>query len=377
MAHRGPPRLYAAALRGRRHAAYASCASLVGPIATGPSLWAPRRGEVPPSRFPGAAAGLAAAATATLAAAQALRQPGASHVARCDGAPSPAAASIPGIVEAIPPNICLEKSTIRLYQFESCPFCRKVRGCLDYHRLPYQIIEVHPLSKAETKVIASDYKKVPILRIDGDDGSQVQLRDSKTIVHAILAERNPGVPSVCGYPEATPMTTGMWAASTAPEGESIEAAWLRWTDKVLVQCIVLNVYRNMTESAETFRYLLTHSSFPWFAQRSAAASGTVVMWGVAKVRKRKFKVEDERLALYEALEHFAAAVDRGGCQFLGGSKPGAVDFNVYGILRSAESCQTERDMLDNCKKILPWYNAMSELVGPSCAVNAGDVKRGS
>lgn len=282
----------------------------------------------------------------------------------------------PRVVDDIPKEVSLECSAVRLYQYESCPFCRKVRCCLDYMRIPYEIVEVQPLSKVETKVIAPDYKKVPILHVDaGGEGGQFQLRDSKTIVRALLGKSNLGVSAKVPPPRATPSTRGMWR-----EGEQtgdVEEQWVRWTDQFLVQCIVLNVYRTLEESAETFRYLLTHSNFSWWARRSAALSGTVVMWGVAKSRKRKFGVADERAALYEAVDSFAEAVQSGGGRFMGGDRPGAVDFNVFGILRSAESCQTERDVLQHCRAVLPWYASMVEVVGPSCAVNAGSVQRGS
>eukprot|EP00933_Yihiella_yeosuensis_P019986 TRINITY_DN1610_c2_g2_i3.p1 TRINITY_DN1610_c2_g2~~TRINITY_DN1610_c2_g2_i3.p1 ORF type:complete len:376 (-),score=76.89 TRINITY_DN1610_c2_g2_i3:87-1154(-) len=277
--------------------------------------------------------------------------------AHCEASPA-VSSSIPKIVETFPEDVCLKKSVVRLYQFESCPFCRKVRGCLDYERIPYEIIEVHPLSKAETKRIASDYKKVPIVEVESDDGRSFQMRDSKTIVNALLGRSNPGVAAKVPSPAATASTGKMWTAEDASVAGSVEEQWIRWTDKVLVQCIVLNVYRNMKESAETFQYLLTHSEFPWFAQRSAAFSGTVVMYAVAKMRKRKFEVPDERVALYEACDAFASAVKTGGKSFLGGDRPGAVDFNVYGILRSTEACQTERDLAADCPSLTPWYDVM-------------------
>lgn len=37
---------------------------------------------------------------------------------------------------------------------------------LDYHDVPYKVVEVNPLSKKEIKW--SDYKKVPILVVDGE-----------------------------------------------------------------------------------------------------------------------------------------------------------------------------------------------------------------
>ncbi|KAI7749583.1 hypothetical protein M8C21_021885, partial [Ambrosia artemisiifolia] len=55
---------------------------------------------------------------------------------------------------------------IVLYQYESCPFCNKVKAFLDYYDVPYKVVEVNPLSKKEIKW--SDYKKVPILVVDGE-----------------------------------------------------------------------------------------------------------------------------------------------------------------------------------------------------------------
>jgi len=303
-----------------------------------------------------------------------------SRLALCEADPA-AAPGRPTLVEAIPADVKLASSTVRLYQYESCPFCRKVRSCLDYHKVPYEIVEVHPLNKNETKEVAPDYKKVPILRIDTADGRQFQLRDSKTIVAALLktfrgASSDAEDKRVVPAPSQCPSTAKMWPGDIGLDGVSPQAQWIQWTDAVLVKCVVLNVYRTMSESAETFRYLLTHPEFSWYAQRSAAFVGTVMMWGVAKVRRRQSGVEDERGALYEALECFAAAVRSGGAPFLGGSRPGAADFNVYGVLRSTESFQTERDWLENCQGILPWYRAMESAVGPSSATNFGCVKRG-
>lgn len=76
-----------------------------------------------------------------------------------------------------------------LYQYEACPFCNKVKGnvldpihfhlllvflriylpsvaFLDFNKIPYKIVEVNPLFKKEIKW--SDYKKVPILTVDGE-----------------------------------------------------------------------------------------------------------------------------------------------------------------------------------------------------------------
>lgn len=41
-----------------------------------------------------------------------------------------------------------------------------IAAFLDYYDIPYKIVEVNPLSKKEIKW--SDYKKVPILMVDGE-----------------------------------------------------------------------------------------------------------------------------------------------------------------------------------------------------------------
>ena len=37
---------------------------------------------------------------------------------------------------------------------------------LDFYDIPYKVVEVNPINKKEIKW--SDYKKVPILKVDGD-----------------------------------------------------------------------------------------------------------------------------------------------------------------------------------------------------------------
>lgn len=53
---------------------------------------------------------------------------------------------------------------LTLYQYKTCPFCSKVRAFLDYHGLPYEIVEVNPIMRKEIKF--SSYRKVPILLAD-------------------------------------------------------------------------------------------------------------------------------------------------------------------------------------------------------------------
>ncbi|RVW42480.1 Prostaglandin E synthase 2 [Vitis vinifera] len=66
-----------------------------------------------------------------------------------------------------------------LYQYEACPFCNKVKAFLDYYDIGYKVVEVNPINKKEIKW--SEYKKVPILTVDGE-----QMVDSSGCVWFLL-----------------------------------------------------------------------------------------------------------------------------------------------------------------------------------------------
>merc|ERR1719163_2683737 len=125
-----------------------------------------------------------------------------------------------------------------------------------------------------------------------------------------------------GAPAATPQTTAMWPgpapkeepgkpAPKQPAGaDGVEELWVQWSDKVLVQLVVCNVYRTLGEARETMDYLLTNPEMRKNTLEMFLAywSGAMVMRILASVRQRKYKVENEREAFYEALERFAAEV---------------------------------------------------------------------
>lgn len=72
---------------------------------------------------------------------------------------------VPGLRSPSPfatPQLSLSgRLQLTLYQYKTCPFCSKVRAFLDFHALPYEVVEVNPVRRAEIKF--SSYRKVPIL----------------------------------------------------------------------------------------------------------------------------------------------------------------------------------------------------------------------
>lgn len=67
-----------------------------------------------------------------------------------------------------------------LFQYQTCPFCCKVRAFLDYSGLTYSVVEVDSVLRQSIKW--SPYKKVPSLLARRKDGTYVQLTESSTII---------------------------------------------------------------------------------------------------------------------------------------------------------------------------------------------------
>lgn len=52
---------------------------------------------------------------------------------------------------------------VTLYQYQTCPFCCKVRAFLDFYGFSYDVIEVNSVTRSQTKW--TNYRKVPFLVI--------------------------------------------------------------------------------------------------------------------------------------------------------------------------------------------------------------------
>lgn len=70
-----------------------------------------------------------------------------------------------------------------LFQYQTCPFCCKVRAFLDSSGFTYSIVEVDAVLRQSIKW--SPYKKVPMLLARTKNGKYVQLNDSSMIISAL------------------------------------------------------------------------------------------------------------------------------------------------------------------------------------------------
>lgn len=90
--------------------------------------------------------------------------------------------SVPIMRKIINPN---DKTglDIILFQFQTCPFCCKVRSFLDFSGLSYSVVEVDAVLRQSIKW--SQSKKVPTMLVRTSDGKYVQMNDSSMIISAL------------------------------------------------------------------------------------------------------------------------------------------------------------------------------------------------
>uniref|UniRef100_A0A2N9I146 Prostaglandin E synthase 2 n=1 Tax=Fagus sylvatica TaxID=28930 RepID=A0A2N9I146_FAGSY len=239
-----------------------------------------------------------------------------------------------------PPSELVPKEVV-LYQYEACPFCNKVKAFLDYYDIPYKVVEVNPLSKKEIKW--SDYKKVPILMVDGE-----QLTDSSVIIdklgHKIFPDKK--VDSNSDNDEEK-----KWRGMSSPQ----------------LPLFFMNICNDpiFTFLGAPAQVLHHNSNFSFTEKITVKYAGAAAMYFVSKKLKKKYNITDERAALYEAAETWVDGLN--GRDFLGGSKPNLADLAVYGVLRPIRYLSSGRDMVEHTR-IGYWYARMESAVGESSRI---------
>ncbi|XP_032021130.1 prostaglandin E synthase 2 isoform X1 [Hylobates moloch] len=262
---------------------------------------------------------------------------------------------------------------LTLYQYKTCPFCSKVRAFLDFHALPYQVVEVNPVRRAEIKF--SSYRKVPILVAQEGESSQ-QLNDSSVIISALktyLVSGQPLEEIITYYPamkavndqgkEVTEFGNKYWLMLSEKEAQQVyggkearteEMKWRQWADDWLVHLISPNVYRTPTEALASFDYIVREGKFGAVEGAVAKYMGAAAMYLISKRLKSRHRLQDNvREDLYEAADKWVAAVGKDR-PFMGGQKPNLADLAVYGVLRVMEGLDAFDDLMQHTH-IQPWY----------------------
>ncbi|GAB4820004.1 hypothetical protein N2152v2_007050 [Parachlorella kessleri] len=284
---------------------------------------------------------------------------------------------------------------IIMYQYEACPFCHKVKAFLDYHKIPYRCVEVNPLTKKE--ISFTQYRKVPVVLLDGE-----QINDSSVIISRLSAELEQQQQQQQRQ-EAAASSSGGWlsalfgsssssgsgsnsarqdGAEGAAKKREEEERWRRWVDDWFVksnmlpsssnrggrvskplQVITVNIYRNATESFQTFDYITKNGNFSWWEREAARIVGATMMWGLSGKLKKKYNVEGNvRDNLYKSANEWVEAL--GDRRFLGGQQPNNADLSMFGVIRAVTGTPTFHDLMHNTR-IGAWYEHMMGAVGES------------
>ncbi|KAK7094601.1 hypothetical protein V1264_006135 [Littorina saxatilis] len=273
---------------------------------------------------------------------------------------------------------------LTLFQFQTCPFCCKVRAMLDYYGFSYDLVEVNSVTKKQIKW--SDYRKVPILAVEGmGDGGFLQLNDSSVIISILESWRQDPQQSleklkecyVCIESEERGkkiydfpnkyfiMFMDKSNLPTTPEQRQEERKWRKWADDHLVHMLSPNVYRTPSEAVDAFKYFSEvgewEKNFSTPERVMVIYVGAMAMYLLGKMLRKKYHLnEDVRISLYDACKDWTKAVGKKR-SFMGGNQPNLADLSVYGVLNSIEGCQAFQDAREN-SHIGGWYDTMQKVV---------------
>nr|CAG4634877.1 EOG090X08KD [Alona affinis] len=273
---------------------------------------------------------------------------------------------------------------LTLYQYEPCPFCKKVRAFLDFSGLSYDVVEVNSVTKRQLNWSA--YKKVPIVIVKSKDGYQ-QLNDSSMIISALsslLLAPDQDITNIVkffpriefldesGKKQADLMNRYFLMFSDDKLGgrskDSVEEErrWRKWSDDVLMHTLSPNIYRTWEESLEAFNLFSKNGDwdrlFPSWERLTVIYVGAAVMLLIGKrLKKRHGLHDDPRLSLYQEVGKFLKAVNVKGTRFMGGEEPNLADLAVYGCISSIDGTRSFSDLLSNTH-IGSWYSNMKSVL---------------
>lgn len=213
---------------------------------------------------------------------------------------------------------------IILYQFESCPFCSKVRSLLTYIDQPFEVVEVTPFGMKELDF--TDHKKVPVLKDDDD----------------IITESAAIIDYVNEHYAKFPV-------------DEITKEWTDWVDKTLVHYITPLVHPNFRTSRKNFKHIIPKGKYSFLKTTLLRFAGSVAMPKVAKNLQIKYGIRNPQLEYLSAIDHWLnKGID--GKLFYGGDKPNFVDCSVFGVLNSCHELGPVKMAMQQNIAFADWYN---------------------
>ncbi len=214
---------------------------------------------------------------------------------------------------------------ITLYQFDSCPFCWKVKALLNYAKQPYEKVEVSPFGMKELDF--TDHKKVPVLK----DGDEI-ITESATIVEHVNKHY-----------------------SKLPIREDA-AKWTAWIDDTLVHYLPPIIHPNFRTSLKNFKTIMGNTKMGPIKRFMTKIAGSIVMPKVAKKMKAKYGIEDANAEFLVSIDKWVTS-GLNGNPFFGGEQPDFIDCSMFGVLHSSHNLGVVSLASEHNPAFAEWYNA--------------------
>jgi len=268
----------------------------------------------------------------------------------------------------------IDVPSVTLYQYQICPFCNKAKALLSYAAVPYETVEVNPLTKAELKQLPGEYRKVPIAKIDneqinGSDEIMQTLLQNKFVTHKLTerwssssssSNNNIHTTTTSNTTTDDPMTMTQFTANDETN------KWTTFANDDLAPIVYPNICRSLSESYAAFGYVDHVASFSMTQKLLVKNVGALAMYFAASRIKAKRNITDEREALHKALSQWEDEGLQAGTQTFssGLSHPNMGDIAMFGTLVSVQGLEAHVDAVVNRGGVIHgWYERMHDEVG--------------
>jgi len=240
-------------------------------------------------------------------------------------------------------------SSYTLYQYRICPFSNIAKVYLKSRGIPYDEVEVNPLSKAELKFSKDGYKKVPILttRTNGNTTDGEQLNGSESIIAYFEKQGDKGNSS----------------DNISSNGNELDS----YARNTLAPLLYPNLCESLSSSFNAFNYVhTTPNNFTPLQRYSIQVVGSVAMYLAASKVKKKHGIDDARKALEDELLSLDEQLE--GQEFLDDNsstdKLSVGDLSVFGVLKGLEGLPISDEIMndDRFSRLGRWYQKVDAML---------------
>ena len=221
-----------------------------------------------------------------------------------------------------------------LHMLQTCPFCWKVRGMIDYLKIDVNQVQVNAMKTKKQLAFAGDWGKVPVWT--SESGEVVV--DSTPILKYIDKEHFDGKISARG-------------------DEEKNEQWLEWADTKLSKATVPILYGTLGSAFKTTIRVARLEKFGFISRRLYAWAGFPIMWGFIAKKRIKNDGRAPKKLWHDLLDEFTAEFENS--TFFAGDEPGIVDFAAYGYMKSISPFPQFAQLTDHAEG-MKWYNSMEK-----------------